>query len=210
MNEQFPGGGRARFEAALRRFEEENARDPNQEPFDGSPRPREWVYAQWLTVWVLKLCPEASEELRLAARCQHLCRWMIPRDSYPMTRAGYLKWREELKKFHAAKAGEILRETGYPAETIQRVQDLNRKARFPADPESRVLEDALCLVFLEHQLADLANKTADDKVINAIQKSWLKMTAAGQAEALRLSYGPREKILLEQALRGSLSDSRPA
>ena len=56
--------------------------------------------------------PKASEPLRLAARCQHLCRWMIPRDSYPMTRAGYLKWREDLKHFHAEKAGAILRELG--------------------------------------------------------------------------------------------------
>ena len=39
-----------------------------------------------------------------------------------------------------------------------------------------MLEDALCLVFLEYQLADLAAKTAEDKTINALQKSWQKMT----------------------------------
>src|SRR6266581_4850703 len=97
------------FAAALRRFDEENSRDPNRERADGVAHPRELLYAQWLTDWVLKLCPDASEELRLAARCQHLCRWLVPRDSYPMTRAGYLQWREGLKKFHAQKAGEVLR-----------------------------------------------------------------------------------------------------
>ena len=96
----------------------------------------------------MRLCPEASEELRLAARCQHICRWEIPRGTYPMTRAGYLKWRADLKKFHAQKAGEILREAGYDETTIRRVQDLNLKKNFPDDPETRVLEDALCLVFL--------------------------------------------------------------
>src|ERR1051325_10710213 len=168
-----------RFEAALRRFDEENSRDPNQEMVNGAPQPRELIYAQWLTDWVLKLCPDASEELRLAARCQHLCRWMIPRNSYPMTRAGYLQWRTELKKFHAQKSGEILRDVGYPGEVVERVQSLNLKKDFPRDPESCVLEDALCLVFLEHQLTDLASKTDDEKVITALQKSLKKMTEAG-------------------------------
>jgi hypothetical protein len=190
-----------RFQAALRRFDEENSRDPNREQIpDGATQPRELLYAHWLTDWVLRLCPEASEELRLAARCQHLCRWTIPRDSYPMTRAGYLKWRADLKKFHAQRAGEILREVGYPAEVIARVQALNLKQNFPNDPEVRVLEDALCLVFLEHQFGDLAAKTSDEKMINALQKAWNKMTPAAQQAALKLPYPAREKALLDQAL----------
>ena len=69
---QFRLGDARRFEAAIRRFDEENARDPNLEIADGLGRPRELVYAERLTHWVLKLCPDASEELRLAARCQHI------------------------------------------------------------------------------------------------------------------------------------------
>jgi len=186
---------------ARRRFDEENARDPHVAHLAGETRPRELLYAQWLTDWVLRLCPAASEELRLAARCQHLCRWMIPRDSYPRTRAGYLKWREDLKRFHAEKAGEILREVGYPAEVVACVQSLNLKKNFPRDAEGRVLEDALCLVFLEHQFGELAARTSDDKVINALQKAWKKMTAAAQAEALKLPYDSHQRALLEQALR---------
>jgi hypothetical protein len=201
LSSEFKPSDTKRFEAALRRFDEENSRDPNFENINGTSHPRELIYAHWLTDWVLRLCPGASEELRLAARCQHLCRWKIPRDSYPMTRPGYLKWRADLKRFHAARAGEILREIGYADSVITRVQELNLKKNFPDDLESRILEDALCLVFLEHQLADLAAKTADDKVITALQKSWKKMTPAAQAEALKLSYGPREKALIEQALK---------
>lgn len=191
----------ARFETALRRFDEENSRDPNTQTVAGLSHPRELIYAHWLTSWVLKLSPEASEELRLAARCQHLCRWVIARDSYPMTRPGYLKWREDLKKFHAKRAGEVLREIGYPEDVIHRVQDLNLKKNFPNDPDGRVLEDALCLVFLEHQLGDLAAKTADDKMITALQKSWQKMTPAAHAEALKLNYTSREKDLIQRALK---------
>lgn len=188
-----------RFAAALRRFDEENSRDPNVEIVDGASHPRELIYAQWLTDWVLKLSPAASEPLRLAARCQHIARWQIPRDSYPMTRPGYLQWRADLKKFHAQKAGEILCAVGYDDGTVRRVQELNLKKNFPGDPESRVLEDALCLVFLERQLAALAAKSEDTKMINALQKSWKKMTPAAHAEALKLKYGAREQSLIERA-----------
>ena len=184
------------FASALRRFDEENARDPNQE----NGRPRELLYAERLTDWVLKLDPNASEALRLAARCQHICRWQSPRELYPMTRPGYLKWRADLKKFHAEKSGGILREVGYDEATVCRVQALNLKRNFPADPECCVLEDALCLVFLEFQFAPLAAKSDDEKMINALRKSWGKMTAAGRAAALTLPYGERETSLIQRAL----------
>ena len=202
VSETFQPRDAQKFEAALHHFDGENSRDPNRETAGGASHPRELLYAQRLTGRVLRLCPEASEELRLAARCQHICRWEIPRNSYPMTRAGYLKWRADLKKFHAQKAGEILREAGYDETAICRVQELNLKKNFPDDPEARVLEDALCLVFLEFQLAGLAARTAEDKTINALQKSWQKMTEAARAEALKLDFGPREKILLQRALNG--------
>lgn len=189
-----------RFERAARRFDEENGRDPNVEVVNGVARPRELVYAERLTDWVLRLWPDAPEELRLAARCQHICRWMIPREKYERTKAGYLRWRNELKKFHAEKAGEILREAGYGEEMIGRVQALNLKKDFPQSEASRVLEDGLCLVFLEHQLADLAARSTEEQMINALRKSWGKMTEAGRAEALKLKYGEREKELLRRAL----------
>ncbi len=202
MTETFQPRDAKKFEAALRRFNAENSRDPNREAVGGVSQPRELLYAQRLTSWVLRLCSDASEELRLAARCQHICRWEIPRDSYPMTRAGYLKWRADMKQFHAQKTGEILREVGYDETAIRRVQELNLKKHFPDDPESRALEDALCLVFLQFQFAGLAAKTAEGKTINALQKSWRKMTDAARAEALKLDFGPREKNLLERALNG--------
>jgi len=199
--ETFQLSAPVRFEAALRRFDEENARDPNVETADGVSHPRELLYAQRLSAWVLRLCPDASEPLRLAARCQHIRRWEIPRSSYPMTRPGYLKWRADLKQFHAQKTGEILRQVGYSEDVVRRVQDLNLKKNFPHDPDGRVLEDALCLVFLQFQFAGLAAKTAENKTINALQKSWQKMTEAARAEALKLNYGPKEKALLDRALR---------
>jgi hypothetical protein len=193
----------ALFTIAVQRIDSENARDPNTQTVDGVDQPRELLYSRWLTDWVAILCPDASEALLLAARAQHICRWTIARDQYPATRTGYLRWREALKKFHAEKAGDILRETGYPEDVIHRVQELNLKKNFPHDPESRVLEDALCLVFMQHQLAEFAGRTRRKAVINALQKSWRKMTPAAQARALKLPLGEREKALLQEALAES-------
>jgi hypothetical protein len=190
------------FEKAIALFDAENARDPNLESAGGIRHPRELLYARRLTDWVLKLAPAASESLRLAARCQHICRWTIPRETYPMTRAGYLRWRNDLKQFHARKSAALLRVAGYGEEMIAKVVDLNLKKNFPAEAESRILEDALCLVFLEFQFADLARKTAADKIINAVQKTWRKMTPAARERAMSLPLGPEETRLIQQALEG--------
>lgn len=189
------------FDAAIQRFDEENARDPNVATLPGGETvPYELFYAQRVTEWVLRLCPEASETLLLAARCQHICRWVIPRLSYSRDRAGYLKWRTDLKQFHARKSAEILAEVGYPPETIDRVKTLNLKAGLGRDPEVQVLEDALCLVTLEHQLASLMAKNDPEKMISILRKTWKKMSPAAREAALGLRYTEAEQALIARAL----------
>jgi hypothetical protein len=117
-----------------------------------------------------------------------------------MTRHGYLQWREKLKKFHAQKTGEILQELGYRESLVSRVQSLVLKQGFPNDSEGRVLEDALCLVFLEHQFGQLAARNSDEKMVSVLQKTWKKMTPKAQEIALSLSYNSRQKELLARAL----------
>jgi Domain of unknown function (DUF4202) len=186
----------SQFQAALEQFDAANAQDP---------RGVELPYAQRLSAWVERLAPNATEELRLAARAQHICRWMIPRESYPQGRIGYLKWREDLKQFHAQKAGEILRELGYEEAVIMRVQDLIRKRNFPRDSEGRVLEDALCLVFLETQFAETTTKTGDEKMLGILQKTWRKMTPQAREIALTFAMSAGQRALVEKALAGFIS-----
>ena len=190
-----------RFSEAWRRFDEENGQDPNHVVVDGVSHPRELLYAERLTEWVLRLNPEASEHLLLAARSQHICRWTIPRHSYEMTRAGYLRWRTDLKQFHARKSVEILGEVGYEKETIARVRDLNLKKLLGQDPDCQVLEDALCLVTLQYQLADLVAKTEPAKMIEILQKTWKKMSKTARDHALALPFPETEKQLIEKALK---------
>lgn len=191
-----------RFQAAIERFAAANAGDPNREIVDGVKRPREQVHAEWLAAWVDRLNPNASEALRLAARCQHIRRWEIPRDGYPATREGYLRWREALKRHHADIAGRILAEVGYETEIIERVRLMNLKKNLKQDPECQTIEDALCLVFLEHQFDTLAAKTTEEKLLTAVRKTWDKMSEAGRTAALALSLPESTRAIIEKALAG--------
>jgi len=182
-----------RFQDAIARFDAANGNDP---------RGVELPYARRLSAWVERLAPAASEALRLAARCQHLRRWEIPRESYPSGRVGYLNWREALKHFHAAKAGEVLREVGYPADLIERVAQLNLKKLWPKDAEACALEDALCLVFLETQFDETTGKTGTEKMVGIVQKTWRKMTPAARTIAVALPMSDAQRALIEQALAG--------
>lgn len=191
-----------RFEAAIRRFDDANRADPNREVFEGREHPRELLYAQRMTHWLDRLAPEASEPLRLAARSQHLCRWQIPRQQYPMDRAGYYRWRTRLYAFHAEKAGTILRQVGYDAATIARVEELLRKLRIKSDPEMQLLEDVICLVFLENYFADFSRQHDEAKLITILQKTWRKMSPRGQQAALQLPLSVEARALVE-ALAGA-------
>jgi hypothetical protein len=111
-----------------------------------------------------------------------------------------LRWRSDLKQFHAAKAAEILQEVGYDPETIAQVRDLNLKKHLGRDPDCQSLEDALCLVTLQHQLADLIAKTERGKMIGILRKTWKKMSPEGREHALTLAFSEEEKRLIEEAI----------
>lgn len=190
----------SKLTAAYRAFDAANAEDPNHIIIDGEAVPKELTYARRLTDAVLALDPAASEPLRLAARCQHIRRWQVPRNTQPMGRAGYLKWREGLKHFHAEQAAEILHDVGYDVTTLSRVVDLNLKKNIKTDPDCQTLEDALCLVFLKHQFADLVAETESEKMIRIVKKTWSKMSPRGHEAALALDYSPECQRVLDEAL----------
>ena len=194
---------RARFERALAAIDAANAGDPNQLIVRGAREPKEEVHARMVSDWVERLAPGASEALRLAARAHHVRRWEIPRADFPAGRAGYHRWRAALHEHHARVVGEILREVGYDAQTIGRVQELVQKRGLGRDPEVQVLEDSLCLVFLETQLAEFSLRTEEAKLVGVLRRTLRKMSPAARAHAGALPLGPRERALLARAAAGS-------
>ena len=186
---------------AFQHFDEANKQDPNTEVFEGTTYPKEVLYGIRMTERLNEFDPTASEALRLTARCQHICRWEIPRESYEMNREGYLRWRQELKKFHAKKAASILEDVGYDDETIDNVKFLLEKKQLKKNEETQALEDVICLVFLEYYFEPFAHKHEEDKTIDILQKTWRKMSIKGQEAALKLPLSKFSLDLITKALQ---------
>ncbi|MDO6491885.1 MULTISPECIES: DUF4202 domain-containing protein [unclassified Cellulophaga] len=181
-------------------FDKANNQDPNKELYQGKEYAKEVLYAIRMTNKLNSFAPNASEVLQLTARCQHICRWEIPRDSYEMNRTGYLTWRQDLKKYHAKKASSILESVGYDQETISKVAFLLEKKQLKKNEETQTLEDVICLVFLEFYFEPFAKKYSEEKLIDILQKTWRKMSNLGQDAALKLPLSKASLELVGKAL----------
>lgn len=189
-----------KFTRAIEAFDAYNSKDPNLEVDNGKPYPKELLYAMRMSQTLNAFAPEAPDYLQLAARCQHIGRWEIPRSKYPMDRQGYLKWRNELKRHHATIAEGILGECGYDANTLDVVKFLLLKKQLHVNPDTQLLEDVVCLVFLEHYLDDFSAKHEEDKIVDILKKTLKKMSprAVGEAPGVVRTDAMRE--LLEKAV----------
>jgi len=190
----------SRFRAAIAAFDRENAEDPQKLSLGGQERPRELVDAERLSAWVERLAPDASEALRLAARCQHIRRWQIARASFPEGRVGYLQWRTQLGRFHADTAARLLEGVGYERDLIDAVRRINLKQNLHSSSDTQTMEDALCLTFLEFEFEEFCAKHPPEKVREVVQKTWKKMSAKGHELALGLPFTPACLELVKRAL----------
>jgi hypothetical protein len=189
-----------RFETAIALIDKANSEDTNTYEVAGLQYPKELLYSQRMTRKLLQFKPDASKALQIAARAQHICRWKIPRDAYPMDRVGYLKWRETLKKMHADLTSDILKKVGYDAQFDDRIRKIILKKLIKKNEESQALEDTICLVFLDYYFDEFAEKHPDEKVIDILQKTWVKMSDEGQQEALKLNFSDASLALVKQAI----------
>lgn len=183
----------SRFDAALERFEAAHRDDPRTFVAVGVEVPWSVHYHARLREWVERLDPHASEAVRLAAACQHVRRWEVPRTDYEEGRSGYKRWRSDLALRHAAIARDVLEQVGYDEETIGRVERLLRKLGLGRDGEVQLFEDAICMVFFENEYETLAAKHSDEKVVEILRRTWAKMSEAGRREALALAAGLPER-----------------
>lgn len=188
------------YDQAIQLIDQVNSEDPIKEAWKGKDFPKELLYSHRMTKKLGDFAPDASEELKVAARAQHIGRWKIPRSEYPMDRVGYLTWREELKKMHADLTGEILEKAGYGEPFISRVKFLIRKKQLKTDAETQTLEDVVCLVFLEYYLEDFVVKHEFEKIKDILRKTWAKMSEHAQKEALKLNFSSQSLAIIQEAL----------
>ncbi len=191
-----------RLRGALGAIDAANADDPHTIVVRGERRPKEQAHAELVSEWIARLAPDASEALQLAGRAHHLRRWAIPRADYPDGREGYLRWRRALYDYHAEQASAILAAHGYGAAEIRRVSDLlHKRGLARGDADAQVLEDALCLVFLETQYREIAERLSDAKLLDVTAKTLRKMSGRAKALALELPLDPRDAATIRRAAK---------
>jgi hypothetical protein len=170
------------FERAIALFDAANAQDPNRD----EGQPKELLYARRMSEMIDRYAPDAGEIARLAVRAQHIRRWTVPRDSYPMTREGYFAWRTGLYKFHAETAGDLMKQAGYDSAMIERVKAAVGKRGIKTNPDTQMLEDVADLVFIESYMLGFAGRHADyteEKWLGIVRKTWTKMSDRAHAFA---------------------------
>nr|WP_315148665.1 DUF4202 domain-containing protein [uncultured Flavobacterium sp.] len=188
------------FQNASAWIDAENAQDPNSEIYQSKSFPKELLYSNRMYERLMNFYPNASEEIQIASKAQHICRWKMPRESYAMDRVGYLKWREDLKKFHAQTTAKILEKAGYSSAFIDRVSFLIEKKLLKKDSETQLLEDVICLVFLEFYFDAFVQKHDREKMKNIILKTWNKMSENGHQEALKINFSDENLQLIKDSL----------
>jgi uncharacterized protein DUF4202 len=168
-------------------------------------KPAELIYADRMEHWAVQIEPTASPLLRLAARCQHLERWSIPRSSYPLDKAGYHAWRRSLYTAQAERARTLLKQAGVAESEAAEVATWVSKSGLRIDSGTQVLEDAACLVFLETEIRAFAAQHAEyprEKFVDIIRKTWRKISPRAQALALALNLPPDIAALVRDAVAG--------
>ncbi len=187
------------FKKAIEAFDAYNQNDPNKEEHNGNMYSKEILYAERMTNRLNHYAPDAPDYINLAARCQHIGRWEIARNYFAMDKKGYLQWRNQEKIHHAKIAEEILTSCAYDADTIGKVKFLVLKKELFTHADTQLLEDVICLVFIEHYLEAFAAKHEDDKVIDIIQKTLKKMSARAIEATSNISISSKMVGLIQKA-----------
>lgn len=175
-----------------------NAQDPNVETDEnGAQRPVALLYGHRMSAELERLFgSDVPDVLKIAARGQHIERWLLQRNEYPDGRAGYLAWRRDQGRAHGERLAGLMEETGYKPEECARVGVLLRKEGLRRDSEVQMLEDTICMVFLKWYFADFAEKHPFEKVVSIVAKT-----------SRKLSESARHRVLEEFDLPDDLADA---
>ena len=160
---------------ALATIDEANVADPKGEAL---------AYGLRMSQELARIVPDASEVLQIAARGQHVERWLLPRSDYPEGKEGYLAWRREQARRHAERVAGIMERAGYGPEDCARVGVLLRKEGIKRDPEVQALEDVICFTFLRWYFAPFAATRPEGEIPGIVEKTARKMSAGARARVL--------------------------
>ena len=157
-----------------------NRRDPRLD----EGQPEALLYGHRMSAELSRLYPDASDLLQIAARGQHVERWVLARSDYDEGKAGYLKWRRDLATHHANRVGAMMTGAGYGMDDVLKVGRMLRKEGVKRDPEVQAIEDVASFVFVKHYFAGFAARHAHEKILGIVEKTARKMSPMARARVL--------------------------
>ncbi|WP_299880299.1 DUF4202 domain-containing protein [uncultured Sulfitobacter sp.] len=176
----------SKLNTVLAAIDAANRADPKvAQDDDGADQPEAYLYGLRMTAELDRLFgAQASDVLRIAARGQHIERWLLKRANYPEGRTGYLTWRRDQGRAHGARLAGLMADAGYDAQECERVGVLLRKEGIKRDAEVQQLEDVICFTFLKWYFGPFAAKHPQEKVLDIVAKTARKMSADARTRVL--------------------------
>jgi len=75
-----------------------------------------------------------------------------------------------------------------------------QKKQLRQNSDTQLLEDIVCLVFIQYYLEPFAAMHADEKVIDILRKTLKKISAHAIEEAVKIPVSDKVKILIQKAV----------
>lgn len=180
---------------ALADIDAANSEDPSRL----GDHPLAQAQGRLASLWLDQLAPQASPAVQIAARAHHLRRWELARTDYPDGRAGYLQWRRDNKMHQANSAADILANHGFTDETINKVGELLIRQDLSTDPDTQLVEDAACLVFVQTQFDEMVERLGHEHMVSVVAKTLTKMSPAAIDLAATIELSPEAAAVLAEA-----------
>lgn len=155
--------------------------DPNSETIDGVEIKAELLYSKRMLEVLEKVAPEASMELKLAAKCQHISRWSIPRATFSLDKKGYYQWRAAIMEHQLSVTTSILKQAEINEQSIEIIVDTLKNKADKTNHNASIVEDTACLTFIKWYLVPFAGQFDAAKAKIILQKTACKMSERGLA-----------------------------
>ncbi len=153
--------------------------DPNSETVDGIEIKAELLYSRRMLSILKKVQPNASLELQLAAQCQHISRWSIPRVTFPIGKKGYYEWRAAIMKHQLSVTTSVLQQAEINGQSIEIIVDALKNKADKSNINASIIEDTACLAFIKWYLVSFAGQFDPEKAKVILQKTAGKMSERG-------------------------------
>ena len=121
--------------------------DPNSETVDGIEIKAELLYSRRMLRMLEKVQPDASFALKLAAQCQHISRWSIPRVTFPIGKKGYYEWRAAIMKHQlSVTTTSVLQQAEINGQSIEIIVDALKNKADKSNINASIIEDPRLMV----------------------------------------------------------------